>query len=336
VHLYARPQDTAAFSADIRRLVGRLDPQLIVPTCEEVFHLSAAAPGLGLGDRLAAPPLSVLAELHAKSRFAALCARLGLDAPETWRVDTPEGLEPFTATAGELVFKPEYSRFGAETLVRPSADAVRRLSPAPDRAWTVQRHVAGEEVCFYAACHDGQLTVFCAYAPTRRLKRGAGYAFQAAPRAAAVVLEAAATTLAPLVGRGQFACDAIVDADGRAWLIECNPRATSGVHLFGRNPALATALAGAGGMARPADERPRRLGPAMWFVGLPEAARSGRLRRWTSDLRSGRDVVGAPGDRLPVLGALLDSAGFAIAALAGGRTTTQQTTMGIEWNGEAI
>ena len=74
VHCYARPRiDRQGFRRDIAALVARLDPLLIIPTCEEVFHLAAAAAALGFADRLFAPPLETLRRLHAKSGFAALC-----------------------------------------------------------------------------------------------------------------------------------------------------------------------------------------------------------------------------------------------------------------------
>ena len=43
--------------------------------------------------------------------------------------------------------------------------------------------------------------------------------------------------------------------------------------------------------------------------------------------------MGAPGDRLPVLGGLLDAAVFGLRALRSGRPLTQAITADIEWNG---
>jgi len=336
VHRYSAPRlDRQGFRRDIARLVARLDPVLVVPTCEEVFHLAAAAPALGFAERLFAPDLQRLGRLHAKAAFADLCARLGLDAPATRRIDSAEELAVFAPTAEALVFKPDYSRFGHRALVRPSPHRLARLRPTPAEPWVAQDAVLGREVCFYAAARAGELVAFCAYAPRWQDAGGASYAFEPVGGDLGERLRRAANVLARnAVGTGQFACDAIADADGRPWLIECNPRATSGVHLFGRSPDLALAMLG----GEPCDPRPglRYLAPAMWLFGLPQALRKGRLAQWRADLREGEDVTGAPGDRLPALGAAVDGLGFQAAALIHGRPLAEQMTRDMCWNGETL
>ena len=335
VHAYASPvARPEAFERDLRGLVTRLAPRLVVPVCEEVFDLAALArrwPDLkGL---LAAPDFETLRALHSKALFAETCVAHGLPAPETWTLEGPEDLAALPP-ARDLVFKPEYSRFGVRTLIRPDPARLAAWRPTPGERWVAQRHVAGTEVSFYAACCDGRLTAFSAYGSTWRERGGASYAFEAPPTRVSADLLAIATTLAIVVGQGQFACDAIIDADGRAWLLECNPRATSGAHLFDRDPALARALAGDGPLVRAAPTTLRYLAPAYWLFGLPAALGQGRLGDWRRGLREGRDVIGAPGDRWPLLGALVDSLGFSARALLAGRSLAAAMTADIEWNGD--
>lgn len=335
VHRHAPPrQDPAQFRADLAALVRRLDPVLIVPTCEEVFHLAAAAEALGLEPRLFAPGIETLGRLHSKTAFAKHCRRLGLRAPASVRVTDYLGLGKLTPEADRRVFKPEFSRAGVRTLVRPAPRAAARLKPTPRDPWCVQDAVAGRELCFYGVAVEGRLAAFAAYAPAWQMRGGASYAFEPVEADLAKRLQAIAARLAVYVHRGQFACDLIVDADGEPWLIECNPRATSGVHLFGQGPELARAIMG-GAPAAPTPEL-RMLGPAMWLFGLPRAAADGALQRWKADYRRGLDVVGAPGDDLPVLGALMDSLRFQVAAFARGRPLAAEMTSDIEWNGEPL
>ena len=328
-HVHPLPpprQAAAAFAASVVALVDALDPVLIVPTCEEIFHLVR----LGL-DRLFAPDREMLVRLHAKDRFAAFAARLGLAAPETYRLDSPATLAPFRADPRRWVFKPIYSRFGTKALVGPVR--LTGIMPTEDDPWVAQRRVMGEEASFYAVCRDGRLTAFAAYRSTWRLGGGAGYAFAALPDDQSAALGTIAAALAANIGQGQFACDAIRDGDGRFQLIECNPRATSGVHLFGRGPALARAIAD-GTPAVPVAGLAPHVAPALWSYGLRTAAGRWRWRDWFAAQRQGCDVVGAPGDRWPVAGALADSAGFGLKALAHRRSLAAQMTADIEWNGE--
>jgi hypothetical protein len=335
VHRYAAPRaDKARFAADLDALVDQLDPVLIVPACEEVFHLAAAARDRPWRSRLFAPGLAVLDRLHRKSAFAAAASALGLDAPPTSVAADRDALQAYADRSTELVFKPDYSRFGTHALVGPSPHALARLNPAAPLA--VQTRIHGEEVSFYAACREGALVAFCAYRSTWRLGGGAGYAFETLERTLTDRLRAIAETVAAgLVGQGQFACDLIVDDADRPWLIECNPRATSGVHLFNRSADLALAMLGRGPVATTSDTC-AHLAPALWRYGLPTAMARGRLNAWSQQWRAGVDVIGAPGDAGPILGALHDSLAFGVRALFNGRSLEAEMTADIEWNGEAL
>lgn len=332
VHRYASPVDRpATFAHDVRDLIDRLDPALVIPACEEVFHLAALAEADGFARRVWAPAPDRLATLHAKDRFVDLCRRLALPAPDTAVVTDRAALTALTDAAPDVVVKAVWSRFGARTLIAPTPSDLAAVAPSPEAPWIVQRRIVGEEVSFYAVCHAGRVLAFSAYGADWRLGGGAGYAFHPASTEMAARLRPMADALAAFVGAGQVACDAIVDAAGQPWLIECNPRATSGVHLFGRGASLGEALMGRG-VAEPVAGG-RHLLPVLWLHGLPTALRERRMAAWRDQRRRGSDVVAAPGDRLPALAAVADAAFFGLRALRTGRPLTEATTADIEWNG---
>ena len=318
VHRYASPvRRPAAFAADVAGLVERLKPAAVIPTCEEVFHLAAVAERAGFADRLFAPGIETLAALHAKDRFAALCGDLGLPVPATRTAADRRELIAAAEAVGDAVLKPVWSRFGART--RLASEGLEGVEPSASDPWVVQRRVAGEDVSFYAVCHGGRVSAFAAYGSDWRAAGGAALAFRPLPYGLARTLRRMAERLAAHVGTGQLSCDAVVDADGAPWLIECNPRATSGVHLFGRSGAFGRALLGRG-ETEPVDG-PRHIGPAAW-------------RDWPRARRDlGADVISAPGDPWPVAGALADAAAFGLRALREGRTLREAMTADIEWNG---
>ena len=335
VHRYASPvEEPAAFARDIRALMARLDPVRIIPACEEVFHLAALAGADGFADRLFSPPFGQLATLHAKDRFIALCRELSLPVPDTTVVTEHATLIALTRPDADVVVKPVWSRFGARTLIAPTATELAGVAPGPDTPWLVQKRIIGEEVSFYATCQDGRITAFCTYSSDWRLSGGAGYAFRPLPSDQIAALRPMADALVAFAGTGQIACDAIIDAEGRPWLIECNPRATSGVHLFARSAAFGRALMGHGTVE--ATPGLRHLSTALWLHGLASAVHEGRLTAWRAQSRDGSDAVTATGDRLPALGALADAAVFGLRALRTGRPLTEAMTADIEWNGKAF
>lgn len=322
----------ANFAAALAAFVARERPCLIVPTCEEVFYVAEAAARDGFAPLVFAPPLDVLRRLHSKLDFSVLAAEAGAPTPETWPVSRRGEIDTLPVASDALVFKPEFSRFASATLVRPDAAALAQIDFTRSGRWAAQRFVAGDEVCIWTACRDGELVAHAAYRPRHRLGRSAAFAFEAidAPAVVAVARQIARYTGAT----GQLSFDMIVDTDGRAWPLECNPRAVSGLHLFDADAALAHAIIGEG--APPTPQSLRYLAPAMLLLGLPQATRRGLLGAWRTDWRRGADAIGRPGDRWPAIGALVDAAGFAANALSRRRSPAGQTTDDIEWNGEAI
>uniref|UniRef100_UPI0039C6D962 hypothetical protein n=1 Tax=Calothrix sp. CCY 0018 TaxID=3103864 RepID=UPI0039C6D962 len=80
---------------------------------------------------------------------------------------------------------------------------------------------------------------------------------------------------------------------------ECNPRGTSGLHLFGGRRELALAITGqAVGLVRGRERG--HLGLAMWLYGLPEALKQNRLVNWSRERREGQDVIARGGGAAPV------------------------------------
>lgn len=330
VHRYPSPRrDTAGFRKTVLSLVERLAPRLVVPACEEVFHLAMMADA---PKGLFAPGWPVLRHLHSKAMFAENCSALGLPVPETMALASQEDCAAFRKMAADYVFKREYSRFGTRTIVGPTPGELAIIAPSPAERWVAQRRVRGSEVSFYAVSAGSRLTAFAAYRSTWRFAGGAGYAFESLEAAMSDRLRVIAETLAErLIPKGQFACDVMIDREGAPWLLECNPRATSGAHFFGRSAELARAMLGEASAA--GDALQRHVGPALWAYGLRDGK---RREEWRQAWRAGKDVIGAEGDSAPVFGALLDTMAFGVKALASGKSLVEVTTADIEWNGEEL
>ncbi|MEA3010699.1 MAG: hypothetical protein QOJ91_2391 [Sphingomonadales bacterium] len=321
-----------AFRARLRALAGAYD--LIVPTCEEVFWLAAAAERDGWADRLFAPSVERLRTLHSKGSFPAFAREAGADSPATWTIASAGDADLVPLAPSELVLKPEFSRFGSKTIVGPKAGAAAVPTPSVASRWVAQERVYGEELCVWSAIRGGRLVACIVYRPVLRHGRSAAYAFEAVDSPAIVAM---ARRIGRAVGGGgQLSYDVIVQRDGRVVPIECNPRTVSGVHLLDGSPALASAILGDCELAPPAAGTVRYLSPAMALMGVPSALAGGTFERLRSVWRNGQDCVGRPGDRLPVAGVLLDAARFALMAAARLRGPTGETTDDIEWNGEAF
>lgn len=333
-HRYPSPrQRSADFRAWVRELVETYDFDLIVPTCEEVFHLASPSLRQALASRLFAPDIALLTKLHDKLTFARLARECGLDTPECHAIEGALDRDRFARDSHDWVFKPRMSRFGEHTLVSPPSQAAREV---PTQGWMAQKYVRGDEVCLHAIAHKGALVACSSYSSEWRMRGGASFAFMPTDPARHEHLRDIAATLVQKANlHGQFGFDIIFDEDDAPQLLECNPRATSGVHLLVGEGELVRAIA-SGEEIMQGQRRSAYLAPAMIVFGLPQAIRGGRLREWWDAMKAGRDAISRRGDRMPLLGALADAGAFALIGLRRGISTNAATTYDIEWNGEAL
>ena len=336
-HFYPPPLlQAAGFSGRITDLVRHHAIDLVVPTCEEVFHLATPSLHTELGERLFAPHIGCLRMLHDKLAFARAVQNWGLDAPESVPIETLQDLKILNAESREWVFKPRFSRFGEATLVAPDRRVLDASGCVANGEWMAQRYIRGDEACFHAVAHRGKLTAFAAYASAWRLPGGACYAFEPIDAKRRECLRLMAQTIVQGGGlHGQFGFDVIFDEREKAHLLECNPRATSGVHLIAGHGRMAGAIADGVPVATQSSA-PSYLAPAMWFFGLPRALSKGCLREWKSCLSRGRDAISQPGDRLPITGAVIDAACFSLKGIRHKISASAATTYDIEWNGEEL
>ncbi len=318
--------ESAAFGEAVRTIAAREELTLILPTCEEVFHLAEVRPALTGGFWDGA---TRLLELHDKGRFAELVASLGLRGPETRRIRGPADL----AIPGEWVLKPAFSRFGVEALLPPySARSLARVAAEvhSGRAWIAQRFLAGRAFCTYSVAWRGRLNAHACY-PVAARAGGASITWQAIEHPA--IRTWVETFLRATEFHGQIAFDFIENAVGVPEAIECNPRATSGAHLWAGRSDLADAFLGpldealvpsAG--ARAATKIPLLL---QGWRGVREC---GGLAAWRGWMRGAKDAISRPDDPRPALAQGAALAELAAIALRHGLSLPAASTHDLAWN----
>ena len=236
--------EAAAFAAAFDGLVEDLEPDLILPTCEEVFHLAFIAAEKPWQSKLFAPSFETLMALHDKAAFNALVAeRVPAFAPAFKRVESRADLEGLNGA--DWVLKPCFSRFATDVLVRPSQSDLVAINPNKSEPWLAQTFLPGREVCLSAVVAKGRLVAAQAYHPVVRLRGGvgAGVTFEAASKATNARLgDFVEQFVAGETFSGQLSFDFREDGDGQWKVIECNPRSTSGFHFFGPGDGLVDAV----------------------------------------------------------------------------------------------
>lgn len=325
-------QDPAAWVEALATVIETQHIDLLLPTCEEVFYLAHGRERLAPLCRVLTSDFALLHRVHHKGHFAAMTDGWALAAPETRELTDRQALLALADETALWVFKPAYSRFASQTLIRPSAQQMNNVHPTPVAPWVAQRFIEGRELCSFSVLIDGELRAHSCYHPRYRVGRGSGIYFQpSAPESVHRFLEQ--------FGRetgytGQVGFDFIEDHDGRFHVLECNPRATSGVHLFdNQRQQLVSSLNDKPEFLLKPTPEPRMIALAMLLLAAPQRAFSTPFWR---DYASARDVIVQKGDFWPLVAQVL-SLGEIIARAASRRCgLLAASTADIEWNGQPL
>jgi len=325
-------QETGDFLAALEKIVAQNQIDLLIPTCEEVFHI---AKGLDeIPCRVFTEPLDKLDLFHDKWKFFNAASGCGLRVPDTMLIrNRGDLLDAFGRWKG-LVLKPAYSRFASRTLILPPLrEALSTLTF--DSAWVAQEFIAGQQFCSYSVCQNGEITAHAAYPTIFTAGQGATIAFEPVEHSA--IFEWVKTFVARFNVTGQMSFDFIQAEDGGLYALECNPRATSGVHLLASHPQFAESFFGAE-FAKPITPLgdKKMLASAMLVYGLPAAfmLRGNTVRNWLQTFLHSDDVILDFKDPLPFLLQFRSLLFYLKLAREKGISPLAASTFDIEWNGE--
>ena len=322
-------QQTRAFLDALEKIVHENKIDLVIPTCEEVFYVAMGR------DRFPAfvEPLEKLRPLHNKWDFIRTANALALPVPETMLIESRVRLTSAFERWPRFVLKPVYSRFAARTLICPTyQQALSALTF--DSRWVAQEFIAGTQVCTYSVCQHGRITAHTAYRSDFTAGQGATILFRHVNHAA--TFDWVTKFVAATAFTGQIAFDFIEAADGRVVALECNPRATSGIHLLAREPRFVDSFFDASASCvTPSSSSSSMLLSGMLVYGLPAALKKRQLGKWLSAFLSSRDTIFDPRDLSPFFLQARSIFYYLRLAREKGISPLEASTFDIEWNGDS-
>lgn len=294
VKVRAPNADHRGYLEDMAAAIAREKVDLVVPVSEEAMHAAALKPMLPPGVRFLGMDQATLLTLHDKLNFVRVAEGMGLDVPATHRLDAPEA--PALAETQDVVVKPllSCSGIGVSFLGRGSP------LPPPSERLLVQARVHGPVCSTYTLAHAGRVLVTVVYRGTI-MSGTVAVGFERIEQPA--VTAWAQAFVARSGWSGSISFDFVLDGEGRAFAIECNPRLTSGVHFVHPDDL-------AGAMIDPERATTLRFKDAgllqQFYPALTETQasllfRRERFRRNLGYLLKSRDVTWGWRDPLPLL-----------------------------------
>ena len=230
--------DQSAYLDELLQIIESEKIDLIVPVSEEALHVTLLEPRLPEHARLFSPSHDVLMPLHDKFAFLERARAAGLRSPETYRANDlrAEGL----AAETDYVIKPALgcSGIGLHVCVQGAPLPM----PLRARSMLVQKRIHGREASSLTLAEEGRILGTVIYeglvfsGTVATCFKRVDDALSAEEWIANFVLD--------LGYSGFIAFDFILDENGDAWPLECNPRLTSGIH-FMDHADLAASILGA-------------------------------------------------------------------------------------------
>lgn len=318
-------RNLSQFISALKTILINYKIDLVIPTCEEIFFVSQSHDELSKYSRLLCEPFDRLNPLHNKYTFNQLALDYGLNAPKSWLLTTQEDKKKIPENE-TIVLKPVYSRFGSHVILKPSSKTIKELPLT--RPYLAQAFLPGKEYCSYAIADQGKILIHSCYHPKYTAGPAAGMYFE--PASIPSITQFIAIFCERYNFSGQIAFDFILE-ENETFVLECNPRATSGFHLIANQISWPSIL-----QRQTQDSilspQPFMLGLGMWLHGFSHFRKN--RKQFIADYRKAHDVLKEDAYPWLKLKSLITLADITLCMIKEKKSFHQASTDDIEFNGE--
>ncbi|MCI0766173.1 ATP-grasp domain-containing protein [Bacillus sp. TL12] len=318
----------------LQSIIQKHDVDLLIPTCEEVFYISRYKEKLSRFCHVLVDEFHKLSLLHNKWEFIQFVTNLGWQVPATYKTNNEQAIQAMihqTSATTPFVLKPIFSRFSDKVAFITKEDVEKGIMVDKPN-YIIQEFIQGTQHCSYSIVQSGKVLAHSVYKTEFTAGLGATIAFEHInlPK----IDEFVGHIVKELNFSGQIAFDFIITEDGDAIPIECNPRTTSGLHLFDEEilSAFFDTKVNHTLIPKPNSECAIRL--AMLLYGPPYLKSKQTRKQWLKVLCSYPDIIYSHSDWKPFFYQFYSMYKLWRESDKHERTILEQTTYDISWDGE--
>lgn len=311
--------DKQAFLKEIANVVEKEQVTRIVPVSEETLYISELKASTS-GPDVFCPNQTELIQLHDKLAFNKKASGLGLSVPISYSVEDPEQKQ-LTDTTG-FVLKPRFSCSGRDIqYFDPGTPPVKRAG------YMVQARIQGEHLSSFAIAQNGRVLINVVYSCVV-LSGSVGVCFKRINHQRAdhwvehFVRETGHT--------GFIGFDFIESGDQELFAIECNPRATSGIHFL-KPETLKSCLLNEELTGEPFRTASQLTESYSCFTTLLGSLFSSDFRPTLTALRQSTDITWSSRDPWPFLSMMGNTAPIIWRSIRSGKTFAEVAVTDVEW-----
>lgn len=234
--------DFLNFKKEIIDFCKKENIKKIFPTCEEIFYFSKIKAELQeIGTDIFCDNFDKLLLLHSKYNFIKFCEDLPIKIPKTIKISKIGELEWYKNTSEKIIFKYEFSRFANYIFVNfddKNFKNIKKLQKLEGNM-VIQEFIDWKKYCSFWIAKDGKLKSNIIYDVKFSYKWGSATFFWN------IFNEKIHYFVEKIIEKlnftGFISFDYIVTKN-EIFVIECNPRITSGIHLFDDNEILSNII----------------------------------------------------------------------------------------------
>ncbi|KAF3362928.1 Uncharacterized protein PHSC3_000462 [Chlamydiales bacterium STE3] len=273
---------------------------LVIPVYEEILILAKGKHLFPNTCEVFCSSFELLLELHNKWLFQKKLEELGIEIPKTYLVKDDQDLKNIEFS-GSYALKACYSRASLSLKKVLSKKDLPFIEIEPHNPWIAQEWIEGEKFCTYSICQKGKIRAHATYPVKYAIDGNSCIVFESVHHPA--ILSWIENFIGKINFTGQIAFDFIQTPEGKLFAIECNPRATSGIHLFSEKDHIEKAFFNTDSSLILAKEGARKqILHGMLLYGWKRSSfPSNTMKNFLKHLLSIKDVVYSTKDPLPFL-----------------------------------
>ena len=316
--------ESQQFSLWLQQVVKTEAIDCVIPVYEETFH-HALNHGLLDCDHFCSD-IDTLDRLHNKFEFIQFAESLGINVPETILVENISQIE--SKLTPEYILKPVYSRFGENVIIKPNLNKLQ-IDVSETNPWILQERLDGKQYCLQGICKDGKVLSCVAYSSDFTVSKSSVFFEKTGKGDLGGIIEKIASNCNYT---GFLSFDVILGEDGIVRPIECNPRATSALHLYSTDDRIDNAILK--GDEIQCTGTSRRLVLPMWINLVSNLFTKRHLSSWRKAVKRSKSVEWNVLDPRPGMLQLILILGFSMVAIRRKISLIAATTYEFEWNGK--
>lgn len=220
------------FKEEIKNIIVKHKIDIVIPMNEEVFYISQIKNELEKITNVFCEDINCLDRYHSKIDIYDNVNKELINCPKTEVIKDQAHLDEINKNNKDFIVKLKYSRFANDVHFSPKK---LNFNLDTNNKWLFQEKITGKEFCTYAIAEKGKVKAQVCYRPLYRIKESSSVYFKNESNES--IFKFVEAFIKKNNYTGQIGFDIIENEEG-LHLIECNPRATSGIHLLDDNFSL--------------------------------------------------------------------------------------------------